>query len=244
MIRPYIHYIIIVLGFIIGSIIIANAYQYKFRSAETIAVTGLAETDFTSDQIVWKGVFTRYGNDLKQSYNALKTDEAEIKRYLQTRGVPDSNIVFSSVNVEKSFQTDYDDNGRIRGNIFKGYILTGVVTVDSKNINLIEQVSREVTELLQKGIEFNSNQPAYYYSKLNELKIDLLAKASQDARQRAETIAKNSSVNLGKLKKATMGVFQITGKNNNEDYSYGGSFNTSSKQKTASITLRVEYLAD
>lgn len=242
--RPYIQYIIIIAGFIIGSLIIANAYKYKFRSTETIAVTGLAETDFTSDQIVWKGVFTRYGIDLKQSYSSLKADETEIRRYLQTKGVPDSNIVFSSVNVEKSFETDYDDNGRIRGNIFKGYTLTGIVTVDSKNINLVEQVSREVTELLQKGIEFNSNQPAYYYSKLNELKIDLLAKASLDARQRAETIAKNSSVSLGKLKKANMGVFQITGKNNNEEYSYGGSFNTASKQKTASITLRVEYLAN
>jgi hypothetical protein len=242
--RSYIQYIIIVVGFIVGCLLIANAYRYKFQSTETIAVTGLAETDFTSDQIVWKGVFTRSGDDLKQAYNALKSDEAEIKRYLQTRGVPDSNFVFSSVNVEKNFETNYDDNGRIRGTVFRGYILTGIVTVDSKNINLVEQVSREVTELLQKGIEFNSNRPDYYYSRLNELKIDLLAKASQDAHQRAQTIAKNSEMSIGKLKKATMGVFQITGKNNNEEYSYGGSFNTSSKQKTASITLRVEYLTN
>lgn len=242
--RSYIQYIIIVIGFMTGCWLIANAYRYKFTSTETISVTGLAETDFTSDQIVWKGVFTRYGADLKQSYNALKSDEAEIRKYLQTRGVPDSNFVFSSVNVEKNYETNYDESGRSRGTIFRGYVLTGMVTVDSKNINLIEQVSREVTELLQKGIEFNSNRPNYYYSKLNELKIDLLAKASQDARQRAESIAKNSEVGIGKLKKATMGVFQITGKNNNEEYSYGGSFNTSSKQKTASITLRVEYLAN
>lgn len=242
--RAYIQHIIIVIGFIIGCLLMANAYRYKFRSTETISVTGLAETDFTSDQIVWKGVFTRYGADLKQSYNTLKSDEAEIRKYLQTRGVPDSNFVFNAVNVEKSFETNYDENGRSRGTIFRGYILTGMVTVDSKNINLVEQVSREVTELLQKGIEFNSNPPNYYYSKLNELKIDLLAKASQDARQRAESIAKNSEVGIGKLKKATMGVFQITGKNNDEEYSYGGSFNTSSKQKTASITLRVEYLAN
>ncbi len=242
--RTYIQYIIIAIGFVLGCLLIANAYRYKFQSTETISVTGLAETDFTSDQIVWKGGFTRYGADLKQSYNALKSDEAEIRKYLQTRGVPDSNFVFSSVNVEKNYETNYDENGRSRGTVFRGYILTGMVTVDSKNINLIEQVSREVTELLQKGIEFNSNRPNYYYSKLNELKIDLLAKASQDARQRAESIAKNSEVGIGKLKKATMGVFQITGKNNNEEYSYGGSFNTSSKQKTASITLRVEYLAN
>jgi hypothetical protein len=79
---------------------------------------------------------------------------------------------------------------------------------------------------------------------LNELKIDLLAKAAQDAKLRAETIATNSDASLGSIRKANMGVFQITGRNTNEEYSYGGAFNTSSKEKTASITLRVEYLMD
>jgi hypothetical protein len=102
-------------------------------------------------------------------------------------------------------------------------------------------MSREITGLLEKGIELNSSRPSYYYSRLNELKIDLLSKASTDAKQRAESIAKNSDASLGSIRKANMGVFQITGKNSNEDYSYGGAFNTSSKEKTASITLKVEY---
>jgi hypothetical protein len=105
----------------------------------------------------------------------------------------------------------------------------------------VEKLSREITGLLQKGIELNSTPPAYYYSGLNELKIDLLARAAADARQRAESIAKNSEASLGRVKKANMGVFQITGKNSNEDYSYGGVFNTSSKEKTASITLKCDY---
>jgi hypothetical protein len=78
---------------------------------------------------------------------------------------------------------------------------------------------------------------------LSELKIDLLAKASADARLRAETIAKNSGGKLGELRKGSMGVFQITGQNADEDYSYGGAFNTSHKNKTASITVRVEFEA-
>ncbi len=72
----------------------------------------------------------------------------------------------------------------------------------------------------------------------------MLANAAKDAKQRAQSIAENSGADLGKIRKATMGVFQITGKNLNEDYSYGGAFNTASKEKTASITLRVEYRAD
>ncbi len=74
--------------------------------------------------------------------------------------------------------------------------------------------------------------------------MDLLARASADAKQRAQTIAKNAGNSLGNLRKATMGVFQITGKNSNEDYSYGGAFNTSSKIKTGSITIKMEFAAE
>ncbi len=71
--------------------------------------------------------------------------------------------------------------------------------------------------------------------------MDLLAKASADGKKRAEIIANNSGSSLGKLKKANLGVFQITGKNTDEDYSYGGTFNTTSRNKTGSITIRMEF---
>jgi hypothetical protein len=58
---------------------------------------------------------------------------------------------------------------------------------------------------------------------------------------RAENIAKNSGASLGKLISANMGIFQITGQNSGEDYSWGGTFNTSSKAKTASITMKLDY---
>ncbi|MFN5135872.1 MAG: SIMPL domain-containing protein [Chitinophagaceae bacterium] len=235
---------VISLAVIVGLWIVGDAYKYKFKSSETISVTGLAEKDFTSDLIVWSGSFNRYGFDLKTAYASLKQDESTIKSYLNSKGISDSNIVFSAITTTKNFQRKYDKDGVEISNEFTGYTLTGNVRVESKEINRVEKLSREITELLEKGIELNSNPPEYYYTRLNELKIDLLAKASEDAKTRAETIAKNSGGSLGGIKKATMGVFQITGKNANEDYSYGGAFNTSSKEKTASITLKVDYLAD
>jgi hypothetical protein len=54
-------------------------------------------------------------------------------------------------------------------------------------------------------------------------------------------IAKNAHAKLGDLRKASMGVFQIIAQNSSEDYSWGGSFNTYSKHKTATITTRLEY---
>lgn len=242
--RSFISPLIIAVAIIFAILIASAAYKYRFRSAEMISVTGLGEQDFVSDLVVWKGNFSRQGFELKNAYAQLKGDEAAIRQYLNSSGINDSNIVFSSIDVQRNYDTKYDNNGRVVGNAFNGYNLTGTVTVESKQIAVVEKLSREVTGLLEKGIELNSQPPSYYYSKLNELKIDLLAKAAADAQQRAKTIAENSGTDLGKLKKANMGVFQITGKNLNEDYSYGGVFNTTAKEKTASITLRVDYGVD
>lgn len=235
------NYLLIAITIIVSVFILSTAYKYKFKSAETIVVTGLAEQDFTSDLIVWTGSFSRTSGDLKTTYANIKEDEQKVKQYLQQKGVPENAMVFSSTNIQKNFNEKYDASGRSIGSEFSGYTLTETVKVESKDIERTEKLSREITELLQQGIEFSSAQPSYYYTKLNELKINLLADASKDGKVRAETIAKNAGSSLGGIRKATMGVFQITGKNDNENYSYGGAFNTSSKQKTASITLKVEY---
>lgn len=234
-------YLIAGTAVIIAALIAGSAWKYRYKNAKTITVTGLSEKEFTSDQVVWNGSFSRSSAELKTAYNALKEDEKAVKAYLSSKGVEAGSIVLSSVDVQKNFSERYDGNGRSMGSTFSGYTLTQKVTVNSKDIPKIEKLSREITELLEQGIELNSSAPSYYYEKLNELKIDLLAKASADAKERAATIAKNSGSGLGALVKANMGVFQITGKNAEEDYSYGGVFNTSSKEKKATITVRVEY---
>ena len=105
----------------------------------------------------------------------------------------------------------------------------------------VETISREVTELLNKGIQLYSSPPRYYYTKLDELKIEMISQATVNARIRAEKIAENSKSQLGELIVAKMGIFQITGQNSNESYSWGGVYNTSSKEKTASITMKLSY---
>jgi hypothetical protein len=240
----YITAIIIGLAFIIGLFIIGRAYQSRSKALETIKVTGSAEKDFASDLIVWKGSYSRKSMDLKSAYAQLKEDENTVRTYLTGKGIQNNEMVFSSVNIIKDFNYKYDANGRSLGQEFSGYNLTQNVRIESTNVDKIDQISREATELIEKGIEFNSSAPLFYYTKLTEIKMDLLAKASADGKQRAEIIAKNAGSSLGKLKNANLGVFQITGKNTDEDYSYGGTFNTSSRNKTGSITIRMEFAVD
>ncbi|MFM1999735.1 MAG: hypothetical protein RL204_1682 [Bacteroidota bacterium] len=235
--------IVIGLAVVIAAALLSNGYMNRNKSENVIFVTGLGSKDFVSDLIVWNASFSRRSMDLQAAYAELNKDREIIKTYLIGKGVSEASIVFASVNIQKEYDESRDNNGNYFST-FAGYSLTQNVTIESNEVDKVEGVSREVTELINQGVELYSQEPQYYYTKLAELKIEMIAAATQDAKVRAEQIAQNSNGNLGGLKNATMGIFQITGQNSSEDYSWGGAFNTSSKRKTASITMRLEYLVD
>lgn len=233
--------IIIGITIIVAAIVLAGAYKYKFRQQQTIEVNGGAEINFSSNLIVWTGSYSRKAESLEIAFSDLKTDEQKVRQFLQSKGVDMSDVIFDAVNISKDYDSKYNDEGRVTGSVFTGYTLTQSIKIQSKDIKNVEKVSREITGLIQSGVAVNSNAPAYYYTKMADLKIDLLSKATADGRQRAETIAKNSGQSLGALKSADMGVFQIIGQYSNESYSWGGAFNTDSKEKTASITVKMAF---
>jgi len=233
--------IVIGLSIIITAAIFSHAYKKREKAHESIAVTGLGSRDFVSDLIVWEGEFTHSAIDLKQAYQLLNADRDAIKKYVSAKGVAEKEIIFSAVNITKTMEDVFDNAGHIINRKFTGYLLNQHIKIESKNVEQIENLSREVTELINQGIEFNSEEPRYYYTKLAELKVEMIAEATKDATIRAGKIAENSNGKLGHLKNANMGVFQIVGQNSGEDYSWGGKLNTSSKQKTASITISANF---
>lgn len=236
--------VVIAFAIIITAAILGSAWKKTHVTTETIRVTGLAERNFTSDLIVWNGYFSRRSMSMQEAYASLKKDAEDIRRYLTSKGIQNSEIIMSAVEINKEFRTTYSDEGRVTGSTFDGYTLRQTVQVESKDVDKVEAMSREVTELINTGIELSSSPPQFYYTKLADLKIELLAAAAKDAKNRAEKIATNAGGDLGKLRSAAMGVFQITAQNSNEEYSYGGAFNTGSKHKTASITTKVEFDVD
>lgn len=156
--------------------------------------------------------------------------------------VSEDEIVFSSVDISRTYRDIYDANGNYTGSEPDGYQLTQSVTVSSGNLDNVEKISRDISTLLDKGVELTSDYPEYYYSDLDALKLDLIDKASVNAKDRIDIVAENSGAKLGKLKNSSLGVFQITAKNSGtSSYSYDGAFDTSSRYKTATITVRLEY---
>ena len=233
--------VIFATAIIIAAYLLANAFVNRNKSEGIISVTGLGKADFTSDLIVWEGSFSKESYDLQKAYNDLEKDKKIIYTYLLDKGVANEELVFNAVASRKQTKPKYSSDGKYIGDEFLGYILTQSLQIESNNVKNIEQLSREITELLNKGIQFYSQAPRYYYTKLADLKIEMISKATNDAHHRAQKISENSTSVLGELLSAKMGIFQITGQNSNEDYSWGGTYNTSSKNKTASITIKLNY---
>lgn len=239
--KEHINTAIIALSIVITGYLVSQAWQYRYTNEERIRVKGLGSKDFNADLIVWSGSFSKKSLDLKEAYTLLDLDRESIKKYMITKGLELKQLVFSSITIEKLFDDVYDDNGNKIKSTFNGYQLRQTLQVESKEVDKVELISREVSELIHQGIEFYSQKPEYYYTKLAELKIEMIATATKDAQSRAKKIADNAGSSLGKLTKAEMGVFQIIAQNSSEDFSWGGSFNTSSKRKTANITVNLEY---
>jgi hypothetical protein len=225
------------------SIFSVSIITLKKAQNNYIVVTGSATKSFVSDLIVWRGAFSKKAQTSKEAFTKLKDDTAAVKNYLVSNGVNEKDIVFSSIETNENYEYNYNQDGRITKTIFVGYTLTQRVTIKSAEVDKIEQISRDITELIDLGVEFFSMSPEYYYTKLDELKLDLIAKSAENTKIRAETIVKESGSEISKLRSANLGVFQITPENSSTDsYSYEGTYDVSSKNKTAFITTRLEYL--
>ncbi len=232
------------IAMIATALVLGGAFKNRNQGENVISVVGKAEKTFSSDLIVWRGSFSRNASTLKEAYDLLNQDIEVVKKYLKSKGVQNNVPVFDAVDIQKTYRSETDKDGN-ESTYFAGYLLTQVVKIESKDVDRIEKLSREVTELINQGLEFNSSAPEYYYTQLANLKIEMIAEATKDARLRAEKIADESGSSLGNLKNGDMGVFQIVAPNSSEDdFSWGGSLNTSSREKSASITMSLQFNVD
>ena len=230
------------LAAVIAALLLANAYTYKYRSQHTVTVTGLGETEFTSDLIVWSGYIRVESSNVIAGYEKIEADRRKVVDFIESKGIDPTTVVFGFVNVDDNYESVYSTEGHYMGQRFKNYSLNQEFTIESRDVELVENISREISSLIAKGVTLDAMMPAYYYTELDSVKQSLIEAASADALMRASNIVNNAGARLGQLVSARMGVFQITGANSDESFSAGGSFNTSSRHKKARITIRTEYL--
>ena len=230
---------LVLLGAFIAFGLVASTWiaTHTHKNGGEIAVKGYAERRIKSDLGVWRGRFSVRGPELVPAYAELEKQSAIVSAWLQSQGAKgEMSSVYTTV------EHKLDAQGHATNEI-EDYVLTQNVEVEGTDVALITRIGNKSTELIQKGVAFESDQPLWFYTKLNDLKIQMLGDAAHDARVRAEKIADEGHGDVGSLRSADQGVFQITAPTSTE-VSGSGELDTSSVEKSVKAIVTVRYGLD
>jgi hypothetical protein len=223
---------------LVGAAWMLGAYAMGFaNSRATITVTGSAKRSIRADLAVWRGSFNAQSPRIEDAYADLEASAKRVRTYLVGKGFADTTLVFSQVSTQTLFTRSA--NGMETGQI-EGYRLTQTVEVRSKDVGRIETLAREATQLIRQGVRFESYPPEYLVSGLADLKVEMLAAATRDAKARAAEMAKNAGSSIGRLRAARMGVFQVTPSNSTMVTDYGIN-DTSALEKDITSVVSVSF---
>ncbi|GAB4180093.1 MAG: SIMPL domain-containing protein [Calditrichia bacterium] len=202
-----------VLGHFIGKAVI----QFK-QFDRTVTVKGLSEREYPADIVIWPIQFTAAGNNLDAIYNELETNSATIRNFLTRAGIQSDEITISTPSIVDKSAQQYGNEPQYG---FR-FVASQIVTVYSKNIGNVRQVMGRLSELGKQGIvltgENYATQTEYLFTRLNEVKPEMIEEATKKAREVAEKFARDSQSKLGKIKTASQGQFSISSRDKNNPH--------------------------
>lgn len=182
-------------------------YQAKLKD-NFVTVKGLAEMDVKADLGVWNIKYVVTGDELQNVQKDMNSKLQIILGFLKEKGFSIDEISEGRTETNDLMTNPYRDK-----NFASRYILSQTVTVRSSKVDMIEQALRSSGELVSKGVVFDSQSygspVSYIFTKLNDVKPQMLEEATRNARQAALEFAKSSDSEVGKIRRASQGVFSI-----------------------------------
>lgn len=173
-----------------------------------VFVRGLAEREVKADKVTWPIVYNLAGNDLPSLYDQIGKNNATVIKFLKDNGITDAEISVDAPNVYDQQSNRYNsDKPLYRFNV------TSVIVVTSKNVDKVDELIKRQAELMKDGVALSTEdynyQTLYEFTGLNDIKPEMIAEATQNARQAAQKFAEDSESTLGKIQSATQGQFSI-----------------------------------
>ena len=221
---------------LIGSALIGSVTMYKIRALDnTLSVTGSTKERVSADTAKWSIDVERIvlEGELAQGYEGVTADTKKVKAFLTKQGFAETEIRMSPIS-SNEYYTGSGEN-QVRKTMVRQNI-----SVVTKNIQTVESAAQNTVVLAQQNLRFTSMQPEYLISNLPELRIQLIGKAIQDAKKRAESIAGAMGQSVGRMKSANNGVVQVMAPDSTAVSDYG-EYDTSTKDKDVMLSVKAVF---
>lgn len=181
---------------------------YKSKVALNVAeVKGLAEKRVDSDTAYWLIQYTVTGKnkaEMPNLYKQSESDQMKIVDLLKRSGFSKEEISPGVISYKKDEFRDENQNL-----VDEKHLLIGTIEVQTHKVQLVSAVRAKLNSLIAQGLDIENNAPKYYFTKLNEIKPQMLKEATQNARLAAKEFAQNAGVKVGGIRSARQGGFNI-----------------------------------
>ena len=205
-------------------------------ASDTITVTGSSTERIKSDFVEWEIDVLNRGETRQSSYLGVIPSVQRTIAHLKEGGFLDQEIEISFVNSKEDVVRN-PKTGELVSRVWK---TNQRISIRTEDVDKVKRVRNSLKELLADGVYVNSYAPAYTYSKLSEKRVDMLVKATRDARNRAIAILRETGADVGGVTNVNTGVFQITTPNSTRVSSYG-SYDTTTIDKDITAVMGVTF---
>lgn len=209
---------------------------FATRSSDGIVVTGSAKVEATADNAVWTLSIQNTGKTPASAVLGIGSGIDALQKYLVDGGVASDQLTLGPVN---SYPTEEYINGNPTGRILN-YRANRDLTVRTNDVQLVSKLSQNIGVVLQQGVNVSNYGPQYYVSTLSKIRPDLLNKATQDAKSRAEAMTKAVGGKVGTITSVKAGPIQVTTPDSTMT-SDMGMYDTTTIKKTVTATVTVTF---
>ncbi|WP_235912673.1 SIMPL domain-containing protein [Croceibacterium salegens] len=185
---------------IAGGYLLGDGLLRAKEADRSVTVRGLAERDVTADLATWTLSYSSTSTDLGQAQAKLQADTRAIAAFFNGLGFPADAVQPTGANVSSYT----GDNGVTR------YTVRQRMTLRSNDIDRAQKAVAKQFDLIDRGVLLEEGSAiSYTFTKLNDIKPEMVAEATKDARASAEQFAQDSGASVGSIKDATQGYFTI-----------------------------------
>lgn len=198
--------IILGLGLTSAGFLIGRGFE-RGRSADRyVTVKGLAESFVTADLAVWPLRITATGDDLARVQAQIDRDLSTITGFLTEHEIEPEVIQPQRVEVTDLLAQPYRPEG-VGDNRF---IVAQTIIVRTEQVDRVARLNQQSGDLVKRGVVLaDTGGPSYLFTRLNEIKPELLAEATRNARLSAEQFAADSGSSIAEIRRAAQGLFEI-----------------------------------
>ncbi|WP_119084729.1 SIMPL domain-containing protein [Altererythrobacter sp. B11] len=190
---------ILALGMIAGGYLLGDGLTRAKEADRSVTVRGLAEREVTADLATWTIAYSATAADLSTAQASVDRDTAAIQAFFAELGFPADALQPTGVNVSTMTQDGVTT-----------YTIRQRMTLRSTDIARAQRAVRRQFDLVRRGVVLEEGSGmAYTFTRLNDIKPEMVAEATKDARAAAEQFAKDSGTGVGGIKQATQGYFSI-----------------------------------